>query len=195
MFAAMAFVLMGTGKANAPTAVPAAPSTQSSQCAKLVTASQFRKFADAVWSQQRWRRGDPPRRITIMKHRMLECVARPAHARQYWDTRERGYFHYRAYKLTWGNCSDAGPVPDCIHGAAVTYHADEGWMLRVSYCESTWNRFAVNPSGSTGLFQFMYPSTWKTTPFGDKSIWSAKWQSLAAAWMESRGQQGAWVCQ
>jgi hypothetical protein len=67
-------------------------------------------------------------------------------------------------------------------------------MLSVSMCESTWNRFAVNgSSGSTGLFQFI-PSTWATTPYGGRDIYSAKWQSLAAAWMWRQGRSGEWVC-
>jgi hypothetical protein len=111
-----------------------------------------------------------------------------------WRADKRDYFRHRAYKLRWGDCTDTGPVPDCIHGAALTYGADESWMLRVSYCESTWNRFAVNgSSGSTGLFQFI-PSTWATTPYGGRDIYSAKWQSLAAAWMYVQGRSGEWVC-
>lgn len=119
---------------------------------------------------------------------------RRGHLKVIWRHDKRQFYEYRRYKLRWGECSDSGPVPDCIHGATLTYGADEAWMLRVSYCESTWNRFAVNPSGSTGLFQFM-PSTWATTPYGNRDIYSAKWQSLAAAWMQAvAGRSGEWVC-
>ena len=46
---------------------------------------------------------------------------------------------------------------------------------------------------STGLAQFM-PSTWNGTPYRARSIWSAKWSALAAAWMYNQKRSGEWVC-
>lgn len=164
----------------------------------VVTAKQTRGFAAKVWDLDRWRRGAPSERVRKAHHRHLRCAAGPNHRkviRHRWRAHKRAFYRHRAYKLRWGDCTDAGPVPDCIHGAALTYGADESWMLRVSYCESTWNRYATNgSSGSTGLFQFL-PSTWATTPYAGRSIWSVRWQSLAAAWMFVSGRSGEWVCQ
>lgn len=69
------------------------------------------------------------------------------------------------------------------------------WGLRIAKCESGYNPNAVNPSGATGLFQFM-PSTFANTPPGKAggSIWDPVAQSQAAAWMYSQGRQGEWQC-
>jgi hypothetical protein len=93
------------------------------------------------------------------------------------------------------NCSQTRPKW-CVERAILTYRLNawqRAWMRRVPGCESGWNPYARNPSGSTGLFQFM-PSTWATTPYGHRSIYSAKWQSLGAAFMLRAGRSGEWVC-
>lgn len=168
-------------------------------CPSHYSGGDFKAIAEQAWSEQKWRDSTPvgpglmkqalrERRCAVTDHARVRM-------RSIWLSYKHRFYRYRAYKLRWGDCTDAGPPRDCIHGAALTYHADESWMLRVSYCESTWDRFAVNSeSGSSGFFQFQ-PSTWKTTPYGGKSIWSEKWQSLAAAWMQAvAGRSGEWVC-
>jgi soluble lytic murein transglycosylase-like protein len=69
------------------------------------------------------------------------------------------------------------------------------WGLRVAKCESGYNPQARNPSGASGLFQFM-PSTFANTPPGRAggSIWDPVANSQAAAWMYSQGRQGEWSC-
>lgn len=69
------------------------------------------------------------------------------------------------------------------------------WGLRIAKCESGYNPGAVNPSGASGLFQFM-PSTFANTPPGKAggSIWDPTAQSQAAAWMYSQGRQAEWQC-
>lgn len=68
-------------------------------------------------------------------------------------------------------------------------------MVRVASCESGLNRLAKNPSSTaSGLFQFLYPSTWATTPYAGKDVWSAKWNALAAAWLYKNSGPGPWVC-
>jgi soluble lytic murein transglycosylase-like protein len=52
---------------------------------------------------------------------------------------------------------------------------------------------ARNPSGASGLMQFM-PSTWQTTPYRRRSIWSAKYNALAGGWMHSAGRGNEWSC-
>lgn len=68
------------------------------------------------------------------------------------------------------------------------------WLLRIPSCESGWNPYARNPSGASGLYQFL-PSTWRTTHVGHLSIWSARAQAQAAAFMLRQGRSREWVCQ
>lgn len=170
------------------------PNRTKSKCS--ITFRKSKKFIGKVWSLDKWKRGKPGRAaLSAYKHRLI-CAAGPGHRKAMkalWRREKKSYNEHRKYKLKWGSCTDAGPVGDCIHGAAVTYSADESWMINVSQCESSWDRYAQNPSGSSGLFQFL-PSTWETTPYGNKDIWSVKYQSLAAAWMYVVGRSGEWVC-
>ena len=89
-------------------------------------------------------------------------------------------------------CSQTRVIP-CIRRAAIRYRVSYSTLLRKARCESGLNPYARNPSGSSGLFQFL-PSTWATTPYARRSIWSAKWNSLAAGWMHAAGRGGEWVC-
>jgi soluble lytic murein transglycosylase-like protein len=90
-------------------------------------------------------------------------------------------------------CSQSRVVP-CIRRAALRYRVSYQMLLRKARCESNLNPYARNPSGSSGLFQFL-PSTWATTPYAGRSIWSARWNALAAGWMHAAGRGGEWVCQ
>lgn len=91
------------------------------------------------------------------------------------------------------DCND-GMVARCIDHAARRWHVDRYLLRRRAWCESRMNPGAHNPSGAAGLFQFL-PSTWRTTPYGRRNIWSPYWNSLAAAWMQHVGRGGEWVCQ
>lgn len=67
-------------------------------------------------------------------------------------------------------------------------------MLCVATCESNLDNCAVNRSGPYyGLFQFL-PSTFKSTPYGNKDIFDPKWNAMAAAWMWKQGRQNEWAC-
>ncbi|MFT4038765.1 MAG: SH3 domain-containing protein [Thermomicrobiales bacterium] len=81
-----------------------------------------------------------------------------------------------------------------INAAADKYGQDRGAMLRVATCESNLDPYAVNPSGSYGLFQFIR-STWKSTPYGDQDIFDPQANANAAAWMWKQGRKSEWVCQ
>lgn len=89
-------------------------------------------------------------------------------------------------------CSQKRVVP-CIKRAAIRWRVSFPMLLRKARCESGLNPYAQNQSGSSGLFQFL-PSTWATTPYAARSIWSAKWSALAAGWMHAVGRGGEWVC-
>ena len=69
------------------------------------------------------------------------------------------------------------------------------WALRVAMCESGYNPYAVNPSGASGLFQFM-PATWRATPQGSAgaSVFDPKANAEAAAWLYNRSGPGQWSC-
>jgi soluble lytic murein transglycosylase-like protein len=81
----------------------------------------------------------------------------------------------------------------CIRYAARRWHQSYPVLLRVAVCESRLNPYAHNPSGASGLMQFM-PSTWQTTPYRRRSIWSARWSALAAGYMWHVGRQHEWSC-
>jgi hypothetical protein len=80
-----------------------------------------------------------------------------------------------------------------IYSAADRYGQPRDDMLRVAECESDLDPYAVNPSGSYGLFQFVR-STWKSTPYGDQDIFDPSANANAAAWMWSVGRRSEWVC-
>jgi soluble lytic murein transglycosylase-like protein len=69
------------------------------------------------------------------------------------------------------------------------------WGQRVAACESGGSATAQNPSGATGLFQFM-PSTFAATPQGQSgaSITDPTASAQAAAYLYSQGQQAQWSC-
>lgn len=66
-------------------------------------------------------------------------------------------------------------------------------LWRRADCESGLNPSAQNPSGASGLFQFL-GSTFRSTPFGSLSVWSPYANALAAGWMQANGRGGEWVC-
>jgi hypothetical protein len=105
--------------------------------------------------------------------------------------------HFNRYEHLERRCTQSNPRA-CVRYAVFvrrqrlsSWHI--AWMYRIPGCESSWNPYAWNPSGATGLYRFMI-STWWTTPYRTRSIWSAKWQSLAAASMILRGRANEWSC-
>ena len=105
-------------------------------------------------------------------------------------------------RVAMHQCSNARPVP-CIRRAAIHWRVSFPMLLRKARCESGLNPYAINgrpfnrapvaTSKSTGLLQFL-PSTWATTPYARRWIWSAKWSALAAGWMHHVGRGGEWSC-
>ncbi|MDQ3694107.1 MAG: SH3 domain-containing protein [Chloroflexota bacterium] len=84
-------------------------------------------------------------------------------------------------------------IVSIIHAAADRYGQSRSDMLRVAECESALDPYAVHPSGSYGLYQFIR-TTWKSTPYGDQNVFDPKANSNAAAWMWSQGRRSEWVC-
>jgi hypothetical protein len=86
-------------------------------------------------------------------------------------------------------------VVEAINLACATY-GNCALLWRRAKCETgdTFSPTAHNPSGASGLFQFL-PSTWTSTPYARLSIWSPYANALAAGWMQQQGRGGEWVCQ
>jgi uncharacterized protein YraI len=84
-------------------------------------------------------------------------------------------------------------VVKIIYAAADRYGQSRDDMLRVAKCESNLDPYAVNPSGSYGLFQFIR-STWQSTPYGNQDIFDPKANANAAGWMWQQGRKTEWVC-
>ena len=80
---------------------------------------------------------------------------------------------------------------------ADVYGANYEQLARVAECESHFNPGAANPSGASGLFQFM-PSTFRANAtrvgINNPDIWNYDHQAHTAAYMFSIGQAGQWVC-
>ena len=85
-----------------------------------------------------------------------------------------------------------------IGSAAAAWGADPDQLLRVAWCESRYNPYAVNArSGAAGLFQFM-PATWAANSvragFGGASVFDAVANANTAAYMFRNGQAAQWSC-
>jgi hypothetical protein len=86
-------------------------------------------------------------------------------------------------------------ILDFIAQAAKKYGQSRTVMERVARCESNLDPCTVNHAGPYyGLFQYL-KSTWKTTPYSDRSIWDPEAQSLATAWAWQQGRKNEWACQ
>jgi len=85
-------------------------------------------------------------------------------------------------------------VGEAINLAAMVYGNQET-LWRKARCETggTFDPRAHNPSGASGLFQFL-PSTWRSTPYAPFSVWSPYANALAAGWMHKVGRGGEWSC-
>lgn len=86
-------------------------------------------------------------------------------------------------------------VAACIDRAAHLHRVSASMLRGRAWCESRFDPAAYNNgTGASGLFQFL-PSTFNSTPYARRgSVWSAKWNALAAAWMQRVGRGGEWVC-
>lgn len=109
------------------------------------------------------------------------------------STAHAGGCHSRSCELRVHSkkCSQRN-VTACIQHAALRYRQPLSDMLRVARCESSLDPYNTY-AGHYGLYQFL-PSTWATTPYRHRWIFSARYQALATAWMWSVGRRGEWAC-
>ena len=131
----------------------------------------------------------PQQEAPVVVHKKQECNTRSCEKRVAVKKWKRNQTQLR-------RACGRGVVPACIDRAANLYRVDRYMLRRKAWCESHMNPGAYNPSGASGLFQFL-GSTWASTPYGKrgKSVWVAKWAALGAAWMHRVGRGGEWVCQ
>lgn len=159
-------------------------------------------------AKQAWSRPYGPSKSDKRNWKVIKQCARTDYQRQVrfpnlWD-------HYRSLfaderkvkrlKLSCGQ-SPTSAVVSCIEYASLIHNYSQAILYQIASCESHLNPYAGNPSGASGLFQFM-PSTWSATvsrmvSAGVKiknKIWSAKWNAQAAAWKMSQDGTGEWSC-
>lgn len=88
-----------------------------------------------------------------------------------------------------------GHVLSCIHRAALHRHVSYDYMKAISFRESRWRPWARNPSSTaSGLFQFLtstFYGSWN--PYRGHSIFSAKWNAMAAALAMAQGHWSWWA--
>jgi len=147
-------------------------------CTRLYMQKQFRTLAERAY-----REGEPTR----AQRKKLKLIAHCQHGRM----AERNVLHFQNHLARVTECSNSN-VFACISNASRRWHVDYGLMVRRAKCESTFdphNQYA----GHDGLYQFL-PSTFAETIYRHHDIWSAKWNALAAAEMQSEGQGSQWEC-
>ncbi len=89
-------------------------------------------------------------------------------------------------------------IESVIRAAAAAWGADPNQLLRVAWCESRYNPYAINArSGAAGLFQFM-PATWVANSaragYGGASVFDPSASANVAAYMFRNGQAWQWAC-
>ena len=153
-------------------------------CERLYTVAKYRHYARQVYQRSRIS-SKAKRQLREMTNCQHSGKARKAVRRH----RDRLIQHRKLYLCTQDR------VVNCIRLAARKYNVSFDMLMRKAHCESRLNPHATN-GAHDGLFQFRTapPSTWATTPYRNKSVWSAKWNAFAAAWMHSVGRGGEWEC-
>jgi soluble lytic murein transglycosylase-like protein len=83
---------------------------------------------------------------------------------------------------------------EALRLASVAYGVPLSLLHRRAFCESRFDPNARNPSGASGLLQFL-PSTFHSTPYAREDIFSPYANAMAAGWMIGEaGRGGEWVC-
>jgi len=170
--------------ATATTHVHAAPVTPLPPgCTRLFSQDHFARAAHSLY------RGEHRPIVETLRH--LAHIAHCAHSLRA-KRNDKALQRQLIVAQRASMCSDTNPTA-CIRDAANRYHVSYALMLNRAMCESTLNHLASNGT-HFGLYQFL-PSTWQgETSYGSHSYWSAKWNALGAAEMESKGMGDQWEC-
>lgn len=173
-----------TAAATATTRVPTTPVTPLPPgCTRLLSQRDFARAARWLY------RGE--RRPTVRTLRHLAHIAHCQHSRRA-TRRDKALQRHLDVAQRASMCSDTNPTA-CIRDAANRYHVSYALMLNRAVCESTLNHLASNGT-HFGLYQFL-PTTWRgETSYGSHSYWSARWNALGAAEMQSKGMGDQWQC-
>jgi hypothetical protein len=170
--------------------VPASPTAASPQpvataCAAPISQATHARHARWVYHREHVTKANR-RELTEMRRCALSSEA---------ASNMRRVEHREARKRKERAACSQTKVTGCIKAASRRYGVSFSMLLRKARCESRLDPRASN-GAHTGLFQFRTaaPSTWATTPYAGRSPWSAKWNSLAAAWMHATGRGGEWAC-
>ncbi len=109
---------------------------------------------------------------------------------------KRSLARRNAYKPTAAPAQINGDFEGQIRTRCASVGCNSTQVIRVMYCESGGRSNAKNPSGASGLFQFM-PRTFyanaKRIGLQGANIWNPNHQILVATWMFANGQAWQWV--
>lgn len=110
-----------------------------------------------------------------------------------------------------GRVQALGQVEVSVQVWSAAYHLDPAWVTRILECESSFNPAAYNPSGASGVAQFM-PSTFdelraaldndptlapglsQFDPEYGRSLWDVDAAIHVMAWALAHGQAWRWEC-
>lgn len=137
---------------------------------------------------------EPAQTVTVTRTEKVRVLSSYQGRKADWWARRTWYWKRRSIALK-RTLMDRPQVREAINLACITYSVSCGLMFSIARCESGFFPGAKNStSTASGLFQFLYPSTWATTPYWAFSVWSPYASSFAAAHMISRGRRGEWQC-
>jgi soluble lytic murein transglycosylase-like protein len=172
-----------------PVALPATASAAESPlpagCTKAYSVAQHRGYARRVFQRPHIAH-TAFRRLLSMRR----CQGNGPRARRAALRNERKLRRWRSLY----HCTQA-KVVNCIRDATRRYGGSFSHAVACARSESGLNPYARSGAGPAGTFQFM-PSTFAVTlhrmGVGPKSIYSARWNSRAAAWKFVHDGYGEW---
>jgi soluble lytic murein transglycosylase-like protein len=167
------------------TAADAAARPVPAGCTKVYSVAQHRGYARQVFQRPHIAHAAFRRLLT-----MRRCQGNGYRARRAALRNERKLRRHRALF----HCTQA-KVVNCIRDAVRVYGGSFSHAVACARSESGLNPYAQSGAGPAGTFQFM-PGTFYTTlrrmGLGPKSIYSARWNSRAAAWKFVHDGYGEW---
>ncbi len=103
----------------------------------------------------------------------------------------------QTFSVRYASTSGRGEAEyiNVINAAALEYNVSTSLLESILSCESGYNPNAYNPSGASGIAQFM-PSTFygSWNPYRSEGLWNPDAQIYAMALKISEGGLNAWVC-